>query len=132
MFPILSSVSSLGFEDDPLAPGLEILQRGPARLGAVVAKLKALEKANRLTIPLTEIVPSYIHMFVNRLVRSAQRAHELVLCDFLEVESEIGLTSLLALQITIDDLSESRWITKSSMEERTDLIAAKDRVNDDG
>lgn len=71
-------------------------------------------------------------MFVNRLVRSAQRAHELVLYDFLEVESEIGLTSLLLLQITVDDLSESRWITKSSMDERTDFIAAKDRVNDDG
>jgi thiopeptide-type bacteriocin biosynthesis protein len=72
-----------GHEDDPLAPGLEILQRRSTRLRPIVAKLKALEKDDQLTIPLTEIAPSYVHMFVNRMLRSAQRANEVVLYDFL-------------------------------------------------
>ena len=36
-----------------------------------------------VSLPVGEILPSYVHMFVNRLIRSDQRAHELVLYDFL-------------------------------------------------
>ena len=35
------------------------------------------------TLPITELASSYVHMHVNRLIRSAQRAHELVLYDLL-------------------------------------------------
>ena len=34
-------------------------------------------------MPLAELAPSYLHMHANRLLRSAQRAQELVLYDFL-------------------------------------------------
>jgi hypothetical protein len=34
-------------------------------------------------LPAIELVPSLIHMHANRLLRSAQRAQELVLYDFL-------------------------------------------------
>ena len=39
-----------------------------------------------------ELSPSYIHMHVNRLLRSVQRAHEVVLYDFLTrlYESQIA------------------------------------------
>lgn len=37
----------------------------------------------RLHAPLTSIVPSIIHMFINRLSRSAGPEHELVLYDYL-------------------------------------------------
>jgi len=66
-----------------LAPGLAILKSRSEKNAALVAELRRLEQARRLTMPLMQIVPSLIHMQVNRLIRSAQRAHELVLYDLL-------------------------------------------------
>ena len=37
----------------------------------------------QLTLPLPELAVSYLHMHANRLLRSAHRAQELVLYDFL-------------------------------------------------
>ncbi|PYX04751.1 MAG: Lanthionine biosynthesis protein LanB [Acidobacteria bacterium] len=80
-------VQPAGHENDPLAPGLEILReilrRRSARLAPLITKLKALREAGQLTLPLRELAPSYVHVFVNRLLRSGQRAHEAVLYDFL-------------------------------------------------
>jgi thiopeptide-type bacteriocin biosynthesis protein len=76
-------VQPAGHENDPLAPGLEILRRRSARLAPLIAKLKALREADQLTLPLRELAPSYVHVFMNRLLRSAQRVHEAVLYDFL-------------------------------------------------
>ena len=39
--------------------------------------------ARRLSVPLAELAVSYLHMHANRLLRSAHRAQELVLYDFL-------------------------------------------------
>jgi class I lanthipeptide synthase len=69
--------------DHPLAPGLAALARRSRQLVPIVAELKSREAAQRLTVPLTRLVSSYLHMFVNRLIRSQGRAHELVLYDFL-------------------------------------------------
>ena len=33
-------------------------------------------------MPIADLAPSFIHMHVNRMIRSAARAHELVLYDF--------------------------------------------------
>ena len=69
--------------ESPLERELAILCRRSERLAPIVAELRARERADRLSLPLTELAPSYIHMHVNRLLRSAQRAQELVLYDFL-------------------------------------------------
>jgi len=69
--------------DHDLAPGLERLAGRSAANAPIVAELRAAEQRGDLTLPLTELAPSYIHMHVNRLIRSAQRAHELVLYDLL-------------------------------------------------
>ncbi|HKQ18769.1 MAG TPA: lantibiotic dehydratase, partial [Candidatus Eisenbacteria bacterium] len=66
-----------------LAPGLAILKTRSDRNAPLAAELRRLEQAKRLTLPLTQIAPSLIHMQVNRLIRSAQRPHELVLYDLL-------------------------------------------------
>ena len=68
---------------DDLAAGLAILRRRSERHAAAAAELRRLEHARRLTMPVAQIAPSLIHMQVNRLIRSAQRAHELVLYDLL-------------------------------------------------
>jgi thiopeptide-type bacteriocin biosynthesis protein len=66
-----------------LAPGLERLAQRSAANAPIVAELRAAEQRGALTLPLAELASSYIHMHVNRLIRSAQRAHELVLYDLL-------------------------------------------------
>jgi thiopeptide-type bacteriocin biosynthesis protein len=66
-----------------LAPGLTVLRRRSERLAPVVAELKACAQAGELTLALAAVAPSYLHMHANRLLRSAQRAQELVLYEFL-------------------------------------------------
>jgi thiopeptide-type bacteriocin biosynthesis protein len=65
------------------APGFAALARRSAALAPVVAELRARERRGRLRPPLADIVPSFVHMFVNRLSRSAGPEHEMVLYDFL-------------------------------------------------
>jgi thiopeptide-type bacteriocin biosynthesis protein len=69
--------------DARLAPGLEVLRRRSDRLAPVLGELKARERAGWLSVPLTELAPTYLHMHANRVLRSAHRAQELVLYDFL-------------------------------------------------
>jgi thiopeptide-type bacteriocin biosynthesis protein len=72
-----------GGADTRLAPGLEVLRRRSQRWRPVIAELAEGERAGLLWAPLTELAPSYLHMHANRLLRSAHRAQELVLYDFL-------------------------------------------------
>ncbi len=66
-----------------LAPGLAVLRRRSERLVPVLAELKGLERSGRLSQSLADLAPSFLHMHANRLLRSAHRAQELVLYDFL-------------------------------------------------
>jgi len=70
-------------EEHPLAASLAALDRRSQRIAPMVAELEALDSRNALTAPLGDLVISYIHMFVNRMIRSDARAHELVLYDLL-------------------------------------------------
>ena len=67
----------------PLSPGLAVLRKRSDRLAPLVRELRALEAAGRLSPSLDAIAPSYVHMHVNRMLRSAQRSQEMVLYDFL-------------------------------------------------
>jgi thiopeptide-type bacteriocin biosynthesis protein len=69
--------------DPALAAGLEVLRRRSRSLAPATAELKACAEAGRLSVPLAHLAPSYLHMHANRMLRSAQRAQELVLYDFL-------------------------------------------------
>ncbi len=77
--------------DHALAPGLEILRRRSTRLAPTIAELKSSEEAGRLSVRIAELAASYLHMHANRLLRSGQRAHELVLYDFLSRHYESKL-----------------------------------------
>ncbi|MCG3138039.1 MAG: Nisin biosynthesis protein NisB [Phycisphaerae bacterium] len=68
----------------PLWPGLEIIRRRSGEWGTLWSDLRAHEQADRLTMPLLDLMPSYLHMHANRLLRSAARAQELVIYDFLK------------------------------------------------
>jgi thiopeptide-type bacteriocin biosynthesis protein len=71
-------------EESMLAPGFAILRRRSEQHAPIVARLREAERAGRLTLSIDQLLPSYIHMLANRLLRSAARAQELVLYDFLE------------------------------------------------
>ena len=70
--------------DHPLRPAIDPLRERSARLAPLVSELRTLQAAGRLAAPFDDVAASYVHMHVNRLLRSAHRPHELVLYDFLE------------------------------------------------
>jgi thiopeptide-type bacteriocin biosynthesis protein len=70
----------------PDHPHAALLARIAARSSAnqpLVAQLRALEAAGRLRQSITQLAHSFVHMAVNRMMRSHQRIQELVLCDLL-------------------------------------------------
>jgi lantibiotic biosynthesis protein len=67
----------------PLAAGLDALRRRSLRLAPVAAELRQLDETGRLSATISDIAMAYAHMHANRLLRSAQRAHELVLYELL-------------------------------------------------
>jgi hypothetical protein len=62
---------------------LAVLRTRNGRLAPLVAELFAAEEDGRLLGEVAELASSLIHMHVNRMIRSAARAHELVLYDLL-------------------------------------------------
>ena len=76
--PCFQEALLAGQGSEEILPGLDALARRSAALSGTVRELQ-----RRLQSTATEILPSYVHMFVNRLSRSAGPEHELVLYDFL-------------------------------------------------
>ena len=69
--------------DHPFAPALAAFAKRSATIRPLGAQLAALAATNRLTLAPTDLVQSYIHMHVNRMIRTSARLHELVLYDLL-------------------------------------------------
>ncbi|HEX8086460.1 MAG TPA: lantibiotic dehydratase [Solirubrobacteraceae bacterium] len=68
----------------PLAAGLAILDRRSEAIAEPLAALRALAEAGRLEVTLPQLASDLAHMQTNRLLRSAHRAHEMVLYDVLD------------------------------------------------
>ena len=64
-------------------PAVRAFAARSERLAPITTKLRELADAGRLGQSIDDLVHSYIHMHVNRMIRSAARAHELVLYDLL-------------------------------------------------
>ncbi len=71
-------------QESELWPGFAALHARSKRSKSVIEQLFALEKEGALRGRVRDIVPSYGHMFVNRLMRSSQRAQEMVMYDLLQ------------------------------------------------
>lgn len=67
----------------PLAAVDAALRLRRRRSRALMTRLGRLEARGALDTPRVALAPSYVHMTLNRLFRSEQRLHELVLYDFL-------------------------------------------------
>lgn len=68
---------------EEILPGLEALARRSEALSGIVQELRGRERQGRLQGTIGDILLSYLHMYVNRLSRSAGPEHEVVLYDFL-------------------------------------------------
>jgi len=66
-----------------LAASIQALQQRSMVLAPVTQELRTLADAGRLSVDLPELAMSLAHMHVNRMLRSAQRAQELVLYELL-------------------------------------------------
>lgn len=70
--------------EHPLAPGFELLAERSCAIEPAAAELRRLAADGRLATTLDDLGASLVHMHVNRLLRSAQRAAELVMYFFLD------------------------------------------------
>jgi hypothetical protein len=59
------------------------LQARSRKLAAIVRQLRLSEEKGRLAISVRHLLPHYIHMHVNRMLRNAHRPQELVLYHLL-------------------------------------------------
>jgi len=66
-----------------LAASLRVLHQRSMALAPAAQELRALADAGRLSADISELAMSLAHMHVNRMLRSAQRAQELVLYELL-------------------------------------------------
>jgi thiopeptide-type bacteriocin biosynthesis protein len=72
-----------GDPENAFAPALDVLGRRSRANAPILEELRRLEAAGKLQGKLADMAVSLAHMHVNRFIRSAARAHEMVLYDFL-------------------------------------------------
>jgi thiopeptide-type bacteriocin biosynthesis protein len=66
-----------------MLPLFQIIAQKSTAVQPIAEQILTLNKNNRLGMPLDDLMASYSHMMVNRLFKSKQRTHEMVLYDFL-------------------------------------------------
>lgn len=71
-------------EKKEIKPLLDLLEQKSYLVQPIAKQIIALAKENQLEMPLDELLSSYIHMLNNRLFRSKQNAHELVIYAMLQ------------------------------------------------
>lgn len=73
-------------------PLFQLLRQKSAGVKPAAEKIMAMDKEERLGMPLNDLLASYSHMLINRLFKSKQRLNELVVYDFLHryYKSEIA------------------------------------------
>lgn len=88
----INDMLALQDPSDEFYPLVEVLQTRSARHASAVTTLLEAQRTGKLSLSLTDLLQSYIHMSVNRLIPSQARFHELVLYDFLyrQYRSEVA------------------------------------------
>lgn len=64
-------------------PLIARMRRAQAEMRDITGQLRALEADGRLTVPMTELIGTYLHMHCNRMLDQQQRKQEMVLYDFM-------------------------------------------------
>lgn len=69
--------------ESEMRPLFELLGRKSAAIRPVADQILTLDREQKLGRPLNDLMGSYIHMLNNRIFKSKQRVHEMVIYDFL-------------------------------------------------
>ena len=82
--PVINNVLNRekDFENN-LLPLFKLLAQRSEKTASVVNTIMQIDIENKLGISLNNLLGSYIHMLMNRLFKSKQRLHEMVIYDFL-------------------------------------------------
>lgn len=80
---VLGTREAVGELADTLRAVQAVFDDRSRRMSTIVAALQALDRESRLSRDVEDIASSYVHMHVNRLMRSEPHSHELVIHDFL-------------------------------------------------
>jgi lantibiotic biosynthesis protein len=70
-------------EGHPLFAAIKILKEKSLAIAPVVKQLLYQQAEHKISPTIADMMPSYIHMLVNRIVTSSPREHELVMYDLL-------------------------------------------------
>ena len=81
-----------------IAPAFDVWTRRSERMLPIANRLRLAERRNELQLPITRLIDSYLHMFVNRIARAHGRLHELVMFEFLARHHEAVDTRTLLSQ----------------------------------
>lgn len=75
-----------------MQPLFQFLAQKSTAVKPIAEQILILNKNSQLGLPLNDLMASYSHMMVNRLFKSKQRTHEMILYDFLHryYKSEIA------------------------------------------
>jgi thiopeptide-type bacteriocin biosynthesis protein len=68
---------------EPLRGKASVYLRNGQKAAVCAKRLRELERRGRLGVPFGSLAASYVHMHVNRVLRSSQREHEAVIYHFL-------------------------------------------------
>lgn len=80
----IEKIMSIEEINDPsYTDAAEILNNYRERSVTIIAKLIDIKNTGELEMPIEELLCSYIHMSMNRIFKSRNRLHEMVLYDFL-------------------------------------------------
>ncbi len=81
--PALEAILSATDAGGPFGPGLAAIALRSTRMAPIAAALREAVSSGRLTVPVADLAGSFLHLHANRVLRSAHRAQELILYDFL-------------------------------------------------
>jgi lantibiotic biosynthesis protein len=92
-------------ETNELFPLVKILNDKSVAIKPIAQQLKQMEEEQKITPAINELMPSYIHMLVNRIVTSSPRQHELVIYDILfsYYRSAIAREKKKVTQVTVPE-----------------------------
>ena len=96
-------------QGSPMALALPHVAERSLRVKPLVTELQERAETGRLGASLEDLATSFVHMHVNRLVRSAPRAHEAVIDDFLwqldEARRARGLTPDMSARAHTEEIA---------------------------
>jgi lantibiotic biosynthesis protein len=70
-------------EDNEIAPAVEVFRERSKRNQFIINEIRNIQEIAPKALSFNETLPSYVHMFMNRLFKSNQRLHELVIYHYL-------------------------------------------------